>query len=416
MKLEHTGLLHFKEAYFERIWGGQKLRAVYGKGIPADKPIGEAWLISDHTVHESVVDEGPLEGKSLRELLEADAGAVLGARATLTVHGRFPLLLKLLDAKDVLSVQVHPDDSRAEQLGEPDVGKTEMWHVLQADEGSELVCGLDPDVTPEHFKQALADGSLKNLLTRIPVRPGTSVFVLAGTVHALGAGILLAEIQQNSDLTYRIYDWDRVQDHGKPRPLHIDKALKAIHFGSAYRGEARTLEYTDAGTRRVVLGACKYFAAELVLVAGAFQRKTRGESFHIILAKTGTVDVQAGTSQRSLRPGEALMVPGDQDHFVATGNAEFLDYYVPDLARDIVIPLREAGYPPEEIVRLGGDPEKSDLQTWCPWGFCGRSSRFVHIITSCLSGLYNMFAARSHSKRRGRRVPFRNDPCRSRGL
>lgn len=362
MQPDNLGLLHFREAYFERIWGGQELGETYGKQIPPGKHIGEAWLIADHQVHESEVDEGPLAGKSLRELIATDARAVLGGRADLTIHGRFPLLLKLLDATDILSVQVHPDDACAKALNERDVGKTEMWHVFQAEPGSELICGLDAQTTPERFSEAVRAGSVNALLTRFPVRDGTSVFVAAGTVHALGAGILLAEIQQNSDLTYRIYDWGRVQADGKPRPVHIDKALKAIHFDSAHRGKADPLEYAYGDTRCTVLGACRYFAAELVQVRGAFERETRGESFHIILAKTGTICVRAGASQRYLPPGETVLTLGNQQRFVVEGEGAFLNYYVPDLPRDIIAPLRNAGHPPEKIARLGGDPATSDLK------------------------------------------------------
>jgi mannose-6-phosphate isomerase len=351
-------LLHFAERYYPKIWGGAKLREQFGKDAPSGEGVGEAWLVSDHEGDESVVDEGPLEGHSFRALLERHARAVLGARAELTVHGRFPLLLKIIDAAEPLSVQVHPDDATAARLDEPDVGKTEMWHVLQAEPGSELICGLDPNVSPAQFAQGIRDGSLEEMMVRFEVQEGTSTFVAAGTVHAIGGGILLAEIQQNSDVTYRIYDWGRTQADGASRELHVDKALEACHFGSPHGGPAKPLEVAPG---RAIHGACRYFATETVAVGGPWRRETGGQSFHILLAKTGGLSVEAGGASRSLSRGEALLVCGEQTAFTVTGEGELLDFYVPDLEADVTAPLLAAGHAREDIVRLGGDPQHSDL-------------------------------------------------------
>lgn len=321
------GLLRFEEGYFERIWGGEKLRTLYGKRIPPNTPIGEAWLISDHAQCESVVAEGPHRGKTLRALLEEDAAGILGARPRLTVHGRFPLLLKVLDARDVLSVQVHPDDACAAELGEPDVGKTEMWHVLQADPGSELICGLSPDVTPDALLASLEDGSVEGLMKRFPVQAGDSVFVSAGTVHAIGAGVVLAEIQQNSDLTYRLYDWRRVDASGKPRALHVEKALRATQFGLESAGLVPAPKAPESAP--ALLASCPHFAAESVPVRGAVERAVNGETFHIALVNAGTVAFSTDGPEILVEPGEAVLVPGAADGFRVTGFGRFLDYYVP---------------------------------------------------------------------------------------
>jgi mannose-6-phosphate isomerase len=283
----NPGLVKFEEGYFERIWGGRKLRTLYGKDLPDDRLVGEAWLLADHPTHESVVAAGPHKGRSLHDLATEDPEGILGTHARLTVHGRFPLLLKLLDATDILSVQVHPDDECARRLGEPDVGKTEMWHVLQADPGSELICGLNRAVTPATFGDAIRDHSVVGLLNRFEVREGTSVLVPSGTVHAIGAGIVLAEIQQNSDLTYRLYDWSRVDADGKGRTLHIDKAIEAIHFDASRSGPALPLGYQIDDAECQVLSACRHFAAERVKVNGHFRRVTQGRSFHILLVVEG---------------------------------------------------------------------------------------------------------------------------------
>lgn len=323
-------ILRFTERYYERVWGGRKLGTLYGKPVPENVPIGEAWLISDHPGDESVIAEGPFAGQTLQDLLAVDARALLGATARTTPSGRFPLLLKLLDSAESLSVQVHPDDACAKRLGEPDVGKTEMWHVLQADPGSELICGLDPAIDRETFAHAVSDGTVETLLNRFPVQAGTSVFVAAGTVHAIGGGIVLAEIQQNSDLTYRIHDWGRVGSDGRPRALHLEKALEAIHFGSTHGGEAVPLACSsDGDNRSTLLASSPYFAAEHIVCRGRYQRQTHGDSFHILLAKSGHLHVSVGLGTHSIHMAEAVLVAGLHQQYSVEGHGEFLDYYVP---------------------------------------------------------------------------------------
>lgn len=353
-------MLQFEEAYFERVWGGRRLETVLGNPIPPDRPIGEAWLISDHSECESVVCAGPLVGHTLRELIKANASGILGSRPRLTIHGQFPLLLKILDSADYLSVQVHPDDDDAKRLCEPDVGKTEMWHVLFAEPNSELICGMPPSATCKTFADAIAEKSLGNMLTRFPVQPGTSVFVPAGTVHAIGPGILLAEIQQNSNITYRVYDWDRVGTDGKPRELHVARSISVTRFGSRHQGANTPLAYESSDAAITVLAACRYFAAERIHVEGTYVCP-RSDTFHILLGINGDIRIIAEGNETALPPAQALLIPGGVRQWRATGKGEFLCYYVPDLARDIVVPLRGAGHGTEAIVRLGGDPSTSDL-------------------------------------------------------
>ena len=353
-------ILRFREHFVHRIWGGRRLEEYYGQALPPEQAIGEAWLVSDHSSHESVVAEGPLEGMTLHELLEHDPTAILGAGVALTRHGRFPLLLKILDAHDDLSVQVHPDDETALRLCEPDVGKTEMWHILRADPGSVLVCGIR-DITREHFTEAARNGTIETLLEQRVVHPGASVFVPAGTVHAIGKGIVLAEIQQNSDLTYRIYDYGRLQDDGTPRELHLDKARQAIDWQPAPTFVADPLEVRRKGGVSRILAACRYFAAEQVHVDGLFRRDTRGYSFHILLCDSGRVRVNAGGVECPIVAGQALMVPGVARKYELEGAGGVLDYYVPDLALDIVDPLTDAGHPKSAIGRLGGSAEGNDV-------------------------------------------------------
>ncbi len=359
-------LLRFTETYFEMLWGGHALHKRLGKPAPPDKTIGEAWLISDHAACESVVAEGPLKGRTLHSLLEENPAALLGTRPKPTIHGRFPLLLKLLDTEQVLSVQVHPDDEAAARLGEPDVGKTEMWHVLDAGPDAELICGFRPEIVRHDFEKHVERGDTGACLNRFPAPVGTSVFVPAGTVHAIGPGLLLAEIQQNSNITYRLHDWGRVDAQGRPRELHIEKALQVTRFTSDGAGPGHALSHRRFSAQTEVLAACRYFAAERIQVRGAFERPIHGETFHIVLGIEGSVEVCAGGGCAVLGKGEAALVPGFCEAYRAEGQGVLLDYYVPDLARDIVAPLREAGHTPADIVRLGGPQQTSDLATQAP--------------------------------------------------
>lgn len=356
-----TALLVFDEGYVPRMWGGTRLHDVFGKTMPSEKPIGEAWLIADHAQHESVVSEGPFAGRTLRELLVENPQPILGSRARLTVHGRFPLLLKLLDAGQELSVQVHPDDAAAARLNEPDVGKTEMWYILEGRPESVIYCGLPPDVDAAQFESARRIGRLADLLTRIEARPDTAVFVPAGTVHAIGGGCLLAEIQQNSDLTYRIDDWGRVQPDGTPRELHLEKAMQVIRFGSRHAGASHPLAYEQPGARITMLAACRFFAAEHVAVSGGTTLGVRGESFQLCLGLDGKLTMVAGADERALNPGEAILITGETTAVEVRGQGSFLRYYVPDLKKDVFRPLTRAGHSAEAIVALGGDASISDL-------------------------------------------------------
>lgn len=330
MRSAEFDLLRFEERYFERIWGGDRLATVYAKPIPPGKRIGEAWLISDHPSAVSVVAEGPRKGQTIHELIVEDPYAVLGASPKLTPSGRFPLLLKLLDSCDVLSVQVHPDDAIAAELGEDDAGKTEMWYILSADPDSELICGLAPEVNPDQFRAAALSGRIESLLQRLSVASGDSVLVEAGTVHALGKGILLAEIQQNSDLTYRIYDWGRTGVDGKPRALHIEKAVRAVKFGTPPPKLAApiTMEVNEGGAVRQRLAKCAYFTADKLIVGKERAPFNTQGNCHILLCAEGPVAVESDFSNAVLKPGQAVLCPAELGRFQLLGPGMVLDYFI----------------------------------------------------------------------------------------
>src|SRR5437899_9378850 len=224
-KSEISAPLTFRPIFMERIWGGRKLAELFGKKLPANKRIGESWEIVDRPEAQSVVARGPLKGKTLHELWNEGRLLIFGEVPNAP---RFPLLIKLLDAHEKLSLQVHPPEQVARKLGgEP---KTEFWYVAAADPGAELLLGFCKPSTRVQFENALREGTAADYVHKIRVKPGDAAFLPAGRLHAVSAGNLLIEIQQNSDTTYRVFDWNRVDDKGKQRQLHIDQALQCIDF------------------------------------------------------------------------------------------------------------------------------------------------------------------------------------------
>ena len=221
--------LRFEPLYQYRLWGGRRLER-YSRGpLPVEGPVGEAWLLSDRDDHASTVAEGPLRGKTLRALFAESGDEMLGSQAG--QFERYPLLLKFLDASEMLSVQVHPSDAQGDLLPKGERGKTESWLVMEAGAGSSIYAGLAPGVTPETMRAKSADGTVEEDLASFAPKVGDGLFIEAGTVHALGGGVMVFETQQNSDVTFRLFDWNRVDTQtGKPRELHVEKAIRATNF------------------------------------------------------------------------------------------------------------------------------------------------------------------------------------------
>src|SRR5437867_3299150 len=217
--------LAFEPIFMERMWGGRRLESEFGKKLPAKVRIGESWEIVDRPEAQSIVGNGPLRGKKLQELWTQDRRLIFGE---VPDAPRFPLLVKLLDAQEKLSLQVHPPEKIAAKLGGEQ--KKEFWYVAAADPGAELFLGFRRTLTREEFKDALRDGTAASHVQEIRVKSGDAMFLPAGRFHAVGAGNLLVEIQQNSDTTYRVFDWNRLDDKGRPRRLHLDQALESIDF------------------------------------------------------------------------------------------------------------------------------------------------------------------------------------------
>lgn len=356
------GFLKFEEQFMERLWGGTQLTRVFGKFVPPHRAVGESWLISDHVLCQSKVCEGPYVGTPLHAFLENDSFSLLGSNAHPTKQGRFPLLLKLIDAGEDLSVQVHPDDEQAVRLGEMDCGKTEMWYVLAQEGNCRIIAGLKPGVTKELLQASLENGCVENLMVHFPVQGGEAFFIPAGTIHAIGKGALIAEIQQNSDITYRLYDYNRLDSYGNPRELHVEKALPLINFEATHvSNPVIPLRYVYHDTQREVLAACRYFAAEKVTLKDSKATYSKTDSFRILLAVEGTVTLESEDQLCLLKPGEAVLVPASIPKWSVKGFGTFLEYYVPDLLQNIIFPLRNLGFSDDEIIALGGPPARNDL-------------------------------------------------------
>jgi mannose-6-phosphate isomerase len=299
--------LKFNTQYFEKIWGGQKLRTLMGKDFGTMANCGESWEVSGIAGKESEVAAGlPLEGNTLPELVEVYMGDLVGEKVYDEFGNDFPLLVKFIDAQDDLSVQVHPDDALAERRYGTR-GKTEMWYVLQADAGSGLYVGFKKGVTKEDYQRALAEGGVEQLLEFYPVSPGDVFFIPAGTVHAIGKGVLLAEVQQSSDCTYRVFDWNRVDANGQPRELHVAEALEALHFG----GEPEYhIHYIPASNHSVPVIRCNQFNINLLHFTQPLEKVYAGiDSFIIYICTEGRVVLIDEGKEYLLNKGEVMLVP-----------------------------------------------------------------------------------------------------------
>ncbi len=288
------------------VWGGRRLGDVLGKPLGPGTAYGESWEVSDHALHHSRVATGPLAGRALRELMETRREELLGPAAA--KHAAFPWLVKFLDACDWLSVQVHPDDESVQRLWPGEGGKTEAWFVLDAAPGSRIYAGLLPGVDEKRLRQAVAAGTVADCLHSFAPRPGDCVFLRAGTVHAVGGGVLLAEVQQTSDATFRLFDWGRRDAQGKSRPLHVEEAMACIDWSRGPVEPVRVEGYAGTGRCRQELVACPYFRWEFVRDAGPFEVGGGGR-LGLLIALQGRGALATPAGEEALLPGQAWLLP-----------------------------------------------------------------------------------------------------------
>ncbi len=296
--------IKFKPIHKERIWGGAALVEKYNKPFPADLKIGESWEISDRRDSMSVVENGEYEGMSLTELVDRFKDGFLGNIET----DRFPVLVKVIDAGDVLSVQVHPDDAFARKNENGSSGKTEMWYIIEAEPGAKITAALKKKTDRDEFKKALEGKKLPELLNTFPVKPGDVIFIPSGRVHAIGAGIVLLEIQQNADVTYRVYDWDRAGFDGKPRELHVEKALRVIDFNDSKDPVVPVKEQVLGDNSKRPMVSCKYFSNNAYRVSSGIKLRTKN-SFNIVSCVEGEFEVEAGNAVERLSKGYSCVIP-----------------------------------------------------------------------------------------------------------
>jgi mannose-6-phosphate isomerase len=315
--------LKFEPRFKDRIWGGRELERLYGKHLPAGQRIGESWEISDRPDDASVIANGPLAGEDLRWLMERHGAEVLGT-AQPAASGRFPLLCKILDAREKLSLQVHPPANKADELnGEP---KTEMWYIADAAPDATLYVGLKRGMTREQFAAKITDGSVAECFHCLPVRAGDAMFLPSGRVHAIGAGLVIFEIQQNSDTTYRVFDWNRLGLDGKPRELHVAQSMASIDFEDFEPQRAPSGFWTEGGVRHRPLVNDPLFQVEEWQLEAGTTTALKARRLQIVAVTTRTVAVRSGATTVELRAGEFALVPAslEQTEIAAPAGAGLL--------------------------------------------------------------------------------------------
>ncbi len=322
--------LKFEAIYKSKIWGGRNIAKKFNKVLPEGK-IGESWEIAAHQNGTSIISNGSLAAKSLMEAIELKGKEILGKEAKDDYFEKFPLLIKILDANDKLSVQVHPDDEYAAKYEDGELGKTEMWYILDAKEDAKLIYGIKENTSKEEFAQSIKDGNLEKNLAKINVVAGDVVYIPAGAVHAIQDGILLAEIQQNSDTTYRVYDWNRLGDDGKPRDLHIDSALDVVDFSADLPGKVEGLEIKGEGFVRNILVASPYFITELLDITDSYSADTKGERFYVLMGVEGSGSISYDDGQVDIKAGETILLPAELGEYQIVGDVKVIRSYIQDL-------------------------------------------------------------------------------------
>ena len=318
------------------VWGGNQLRPY--KGLePSDEPIGESWEVSAVPTSTSIVSNGIYAGKDLISVINEQPDAILGKKVNEKYHGQLPLLVKFIDAKRDLSIQVHPNDEMAmREHGK--MGKSEMWYVIKADEGAHLYAGFKQEITPEEYQQRIADGTITDVLADHQVKAGDVFYLPAGRVHAICGGILLAEVQQSSDVTYRIFDYNRPGMDGKPRELHTELAAKALDYQviDNYR-----TDYAESSNKAIQIIDSPYFSVRVMEVSKAFHRDLRKyDSFIITMCIEGDCKIRVRSTGEEilLKEGNSTLIPAliaDYDIIPQNGKTRILDAFIDNMDRSI---------------------------------------------------------------------------------
>lgn len=341
--------LKFKPLYKDYIWGGREL-ANLGKVLPEGR-VAESWEISSHADGDCVVLKGALEGSLLSNVVENLGRTLMGKDLSEKDIKKFPLLIKLIDANDKLSVQVHPRDEYARINENGELGKNEMWYIVAAKPGAKIVYGVAEGVTKEIFAKAVEEDDIESCLNFLEVSKGDTVNIPAGLVHAIGDGIIIAEIQQNSNTTYRVYDYNRTDAQGNRRPLHINKALDVIDFNNCnIKGKQKGLKVNvKDGVEKEYLVANEYFSVEKYEIDGTIDELADGSRFCTFTCLEGKGQINYTGGTENLVKGESILIPASLGKYSISGSVKLIKASVPDLEKDIINKLTNAGYSIEEI-------------------------------------------------------------------
>jgi len=316
--------LKFHPIFKERIWGGNKLKTFLNKPIKEEN-IGESWEVSDVKDNISIVSEGELKGTSLKELLNTYGSDLVGNKNYKHFGNNFPVLIKFIDAKDDLSIQLHPNDQLAKDRHNS-FGKTEMWYVMHAEEDAHLIIGFNRKMSREDYLKYLERKGLPEIMNFEKVQNGDTFFINVGRVHAIGAGIMLAEIQQTSDITYRVYDWDRVDSQGNSRELHNELAIDAIDFNMEDDFKTKYSQSENVSNKMV---ACPYFTTNYLPVKGIISKENNKDSFIIYLCVGGRATITYDGNDTQITMGETILIPAAlKEYRIASENAKLLEVYV----------------------------------------------------------------------------------------
>ncbi|RXM46913.1 MULTISPECIES: type I phosphomannose isomerase catalytic subunit [unclassified Flavobacterium] len=314
--------LQFEPILKERIWGGEKLKTVLNKPI-VSSITGESWELSTVEGDVSVVANGELKGKSLTELIDKSPNDILGKNVYARFGNQFPLLFKYLDAREDLSIQVHPNDKLAKERHNS-FGKTEMWYVMQADADARIIVGFKEDSSKEEYLENLNNKTLVSILDDVKAKAGDVFFLETGTVHAIGAGLVVAEIQQTSDITYRLYDFDRKDAQGNTRELHVDLALDAINYNKVDTHK----KYETVSNQSNVIVDCPYFTTNIIPLDGKIEGNKNGETFTVYMCIEGAFEIRYENVSYQYKKGDTVLIPAGMRNYVLEGEASILEVYI----------------------------------------------------------------------------------------
>lgn len=315
-------LLKLSPAFKDYLWGGTKLKNDFGFQTDLDI-VAEGWMLSCHKDGENYIENGVYRGKTLSEVIDILGKKSLGTNAE--KFERFPILIKLIDAKKDLSVQVHPDNDYALRV-EGEYGKTECWYILDCDEGAELIYGFKEPISNEEFRTRIADNTFLDVVNKVKVQKGDLFFIEAGTLHAIGGGILLAEIQQNSNTTYRVYDYGRVGADGKPRELHTEKAIDVTNCTPPARDAApEGVKIQKDGYTEQLLTTCELFTVKSVDVTQTYESEADKTSFVSLLVTSGSGTVSCSAESLSVKKGDSLFLTANSGTFTVSGTLELVE-------------------------------------------------------------------------------------------